>query len=110
MPLRAVQIFNHALIMINTPATSHAMINEILKEFPNQGVICYMNDILVYSVTIIENQLLLSKIMALLIKHGLAEDIEKCVCETSIVDFLSCVVSEKALEMSLEKGKNCNRV
>ena len=67
--------------LINAPASFQAMMNEILREFLDRGVVVYMDDILVYSKNIVEHRLLLSKVMARLIEHGLAADIAKCVFE-----------------------------
>ena len=60
--------------------------NEILREFLDRGVVVYMDDILVYSKNIVEHRLLLSKVMARLIEHGLAADIAKCVKRGGRID------------------------
>ena len=91
--------------LINAPASFQAMMNEILKEFLDRGVVVYMDDILIYTKTVTEHRLLLSKVMARLIQHGLAADIEKCVFEASPVEFLGYVIGANGVEMSPEKVK-----
>ena len=91
--------------LINAPASFQAMMNEILKEFLDQGVVVYMDDILIYTKTVTEHRLLLSKVMARLIEHGLAADIEKCVFEAPCVEFLGYVIGANGVEMCPEKMK-----
>lgn len=91
--------------LINAPASFQAMMNEIMKEFLDRGVVVYMDDILIYSKNIVEHRLLLSEVMSRLIEHGLAADLDKCVFEESSVEFLGYVISEQGLEMSKDKVK-----
>jgi len=38
--------------LVNVPATFQTLMNEILREFLDQGVVVYINDILIYSQTL----------------------------------------------------------
>jgi hypothetical protein len=91
--------------LINTAASFQARMNEILREFLDRGVVVYMDDTLIYSKNIVEHRLLLSKVMARLIEHGLAADIEKCCFEEPSVEFSGYVLSEAGVSMSPEKVK-----
>src|SRR5690554_3038909 len=91
--------------LINAPASFQAMMNEVLKEFLDKGVVVYMDDILIYTKTVTEHRLLLSKVMARLMEHGLAADIEKCVFEAPSVEFLGYIISAKGVGMFEEKVK-----
>jgi len=44
--------------LVNAPATFQTMRNEILQEFLDQGVVVYIDDILIYSETVEEHILL----------------------------------------------------
>jgi len=47
--------------LVNAPATFQTMMNEILQEFLDQGVVVYIDDILIYSETVEEHILLVRK-------------------------------------------------
>jgi len=42
--------------LVNVPATFQAMMNPILREFPDQDVVVYLDDIRIYSKTMRERQ------------------------------------------------------
>src|SRR5713226_2319490 len=49
--------------LVNAPATFQAMMNEILAEFLDQGVVVYIDDILIYSETEAEHEKLVTKVL-----------------------------------------------
>jgi hypothetical protein len=50
----------------NAPATFQRMMNRIFFDLLNNGVLCYLDDLLVYSRTIEEHYVLLDKVFSLL--------------------------------------------
>ena len=52
--------------------------NDVLQEFLNHEVICYLDDILIYLYNEKEHEELISKVLKHLIDHGLAAEIDKC--------------------------------
>jgi hypothetical protein len=56
----------------NAPATFPAMMNEVLRQFLNQGVVVYIDDVLIYTKTHEEHHKLLSKVLKKLEEYGLA--------------------------------------
>ena len=49
--------------LVNAPATFQTMMNEILQEFLDQGVVVYIDDILIYSETVEDHILLVRKVL-----------------------------------------------
>jgi hypothetical protein len=50
----------------NAPATFQRMMNRIFFDLLDNGVLCYLDDLLVYSRTIEEHYVLLDKVFSLL--------------------------------------------
>ena len=49
--------------LVNAPATFQTMMNEILRQFLDQGVVVYIDDILIYSLTLEEHIILVRKVL-----------------------------------------------
>jgi len=58
--------------LVNAPATFQRMMNKILREFLNQGVVVYLDDILIYSKTHGEHVAMVKKVLSRLMEHQLA--------------------------------------
>jgi len=65
--------------LVNAPATFQAMMNMILREFLDHGVIVYLDDILIYSENYEEHVELVKKVVARLEEHRLAISRKKSV-------------------------------
>ena len=89
--------------LANAPATFQAMMNHILRDMLDVGVIVYIDDILIYSNTEEEHTRLVSEVLVRLEQHGLAASIDKCVFHTQKVDFLGYVVSDQGISMAQDK-------
>jgi len=63
--------------LVNAPATFQTMMNEILREFLDQGVVVYIDDILIYSKTIEDHVILVRKVLQKLRKYQMAISLEK---------------------------------
>jgi len=65
--------------LVNAPATFQTMMNKILREFLDQGVVVYIDDILNYSETVEEHILLVQKVLQQLREYRMAISLEKSV-------------------------------
>lgn len=79
------------------------MMNRIFFELLDCGVLCYLDDLLVYSRSVEEHMVLLDKVFGLLAKHKLFLKEKKCSLFLSRVNFLGHVVSADGV--SMESGK-----
>jgi hypothetical protein len=57
--------------LANAPATFQAMMNEVLNGFLDQGVVVYINDVLIYRKTLDAHRTLMTKLLAKLEEYGL---------------------------------------
>ena len=65
--------------LVNAPATFQAMMNTILRNFLDHGVVVYLDDILIYSENVEEHIALVKKVLAQLEEYDLAVSITKSV-------------------------------
>ena len=86
--------------LCNAPTSFQNMMNDVLQEFLDRGVICYLDDILIYSRNEKEHEELVFKVLQRLMDHGLAAEIDKCHFNVREVDFLSYILSPNGVEMS----------
>jgi hypothetical protein len=63
--------------LANAPATFQAMMQEILRDLLDHGVVVYIDDILIYSESESQHELLVSEVLRRLQEHGLAGAIDK---------------------------------
>jgi hypothetical protein len=89
--------------LANAPASFQAMINAILRDLIDAGVVAYIDDILIYSKTEEEHILLVQEVLRRLSDNNLAIEPEKCEWHVSRVDYLGYVISENGIEMSDDK-------
>lgn len=87
----------------SAPATFQRMMNEVFFELLDCGVVCYLDDLLIYSKSIAEHKVLLNKVFAILAKNKLFIKESKCHLFLEKVNFLGHVVSESGV--SVESGK-----
>jgi len=74
--------------LVNAPATCQAMMNEIMKEFLDRGVVNYIDDIFIYVKSLEEHRILVSKVLEKLRQLGMAISLEKSTFHVKSVDFL----------------------
>jgi len=86
--------------LVNAPATFQAMMNTILREFLDHGVVVYLNDILIYSKTMEEHEALDKQVLARLERHDLAISLKKSVFHVHTVEFLGYIVGKAGVTMS----------
>lgn len=87
----------------NLPSTFQNMMNGVLREFLDQGVVVYFNDILIYSSYQAEHQLLVSKVLQQLRVDGLAVALNKFLLNVKVTEFLGYITSDQEVSMSAAK-------
>ena len=92
--------------LVNAPATFQAMMNKILREFLDNGVVVYLDDILIYSDTMENHIELVQKVLDRLERHDLAVSLKKSVFHKEEVEFLGYIVKTTGVTMSERKGKS----
>jgi hypothetical protein len=89
--------------LCNAPASFQAMMNEILSDLLDAGVIVYIDDVLIYSETEEEHKVLVRKVIQRLKDHNLCAAIDKSVFHVSEVDYLGFVVGVEGIKMNQKK-------
>jgi len=89
--------------LVNGPVTFQAMMNTILQEFLDHGVVVYLDDILIYSKTMDEQEALVKQVLARLERHDLAVFLKKSVFHVDTVEFLGYIVGKSGVTISEKK-------
>jgi len=89
--------------LTNAPSTFQDMMNHVLSDLLDIGVLAYMDDILVYAGTKSEHDRLVKEVLRRLQDKGLAVSPEKCVWRAQEVEFLGYVIGREGIKMSKDK-------
>jgi len=89
--------------LVNAPPTFQRMMNKILCEFLDQGVVVYLDDILIYSKTHAQHVAMVKKVLTQLMEHQLAVSIKKFKFHVKAVEFLGYIVATDGVTMSTRK-------
>ena len=89
--------------LVNAPATFQRMMNIILREFLDHGVVVYLDDILIYSNNMEDHIKLVQKVLDKLEQHDLAVSLMQSVFHKEAVEFLEYIVKTSAVTMSERK-------
>jgi len=95
--------------LVNAPATFQAMMNNILREFLDHGVVVYLDYILIYSENHEEHLELVKKVLARLEEHRLAISLKKSVFHVPSVEFLGYIVAVDGVTMSERKVESIKK-
>ncbi len=79
------------------------MINDALRQYLNQFVIIYLNDIMIYSNILKKYISYVFKILKCLNKRNLHFKSKKCEFHRKKIDFLEFVVERREVRMNLKK-------
>src|SRR5947209_14614831 len=88
--------------LCNAPATFQGTMNEVLREFLDQGVVVYLDDVLINSKTMKEHVQLVRKILQKLAQHNLAVAGHKSVFHVPEKEFLEFIVNGQGMCISNE--------
>jgi len=89
--------------LVNAPATFQSMMNTIVQEFLDHGVVVYLDDILIYSKTMEEHEATVKQVLASLDRHDLAISFKKYVFHVDTVEFLGYIVGKAGVTTSEKK-------
>jgi hypothetical protein len=89
--------------LYNAPGTFQAMINKVLHELLDEGIIVYIDDILIYSKDEELHIRLVEKVLQKLQDNHLCASIKKSVFHASEVEYLGYRISKLGIAMSPEK-------
>ena len=89
--------------LCNALASFRAMINEVLRQILDEGVIVYIDDILIYSATEEEHIRLVQKVLENLNKAHLCVAINKSRFHVKEVEYRRYVITDKGISLSPEK-------
>jgi hypothetical protein len=85
--------------LTNAPATIQAMMNHILKDLLNEGVIVYIDEVLIYAKIEEKYGLLVKQVLKRLAENDLVISLEKCEWSSERVEFLGYVIRPDRTEM-----------
>ena len=89
--------------LCNAPSSFQAMMNEILHDLLDQGVIVYIDDILIYTESMRQHVDLVQKVLQRLRDARLHASIDKSFFHLKEVEYLGYQISEQGISMSKEK-------
>jgi len=86
--------------LVNAPATFQTMMNKILMEFLDHGVVVYLDNILIYFANMDNHIKLVQKVLDRLEQHDLAVSLKRSVFHQVEVEFLGFIVKTTGVTMS----------
>lgn len=89
--------------LANAPASFQNMMNEVLREFLDQGVVVYIDDVLIYSENEQQHIELVKGVLAKLAEYNLAVAAHKSIFHVPEVEFLGYILNEQGVTMSERK-------
>ena len=92
--------------LCNAPGTFQGMMNEVLREFLDQKVVVYLDDVLIYSKDKQSHIELLRKVLTKLAQYNLAIAEHKSQFHVLETDFLGFIVNGKGIHVSKETTKS----
>ncbi|GGS28213.1 hypothetical protein GCM10010252_78000 [Streptomyces aureoverticillatus] len=89
--------------LTNTPAAFQHLMNNVFREFLDNFVVCYLDDILIYSKNVEKHEIHVRQVLQKLRNAELYAKMEKCVFHTTQIDFLGYIISNNNLMMNSKK-------
>jgi len=89
--------------LTNAPAIFQHLMNDVFREYLDKFVVCYLDDILIYSKNVEEHEGHVKLVLQKLRDAGLYAKLEKCVFHQPKVEFLGYIISDKGLLMDRKK-------
>jgi hypothetical protein len=89
--------------LMNAPGTFQAFVNDVLREYLDDFVVVYLDDILIYSTNLEEHTAQVKKVLHKLEAAGISLKLEKCAFDQKEVHFLGCVIGVNGISMDPAK-------
>jgi len=89
--------------LTNVSTMCQKIINDILRQYLNQFVIIYLNDIMIYLDILKEHMNYIFKVLECLDKRNLHLKLKKCEFHQKEINFLEFVVKQHEIRINLEK-------
>jgi hypothetical protein len=89
--------------LTNAPAIFQHLMNEIFREFLDDFVVCYLDDILIFSKNEKDHEKHVRMVLQKLRYVGLYTKLEKCVFHQPQVEFLGYIISREGFSMDSKK-------
>jgi hypothetical protein len=89
--------------LTNAPAIFQHLMNDIFREHLDDFVVCYLDDILIFSKNNEDHHQHVRLLLQKLREAGLYAKLEKCVFHQLQVDFLGYIISREGLSMDPKK-------
>jgi len=91
--------------LVKIPATFQTMMNKILRDFLDHGVVVYLDDIQIYCENMDDHIKLVQKVLDRLEQHDMAVSLKKSMFHQEEVQFLGYIVKTSSVTMSDRKVK-----
>ena len=85
--------------LMNAPSVFQAFVDNIFRDLHRQGVVVYIDDILLYSATHAEHVSLVRRVLCRLLEHDLYVKAEECLFFQQSVSILGYRISTSGVEM-----------
>lgn len=89
--------------LTNAPAVFQHLMNDIFREYLDQFVVVYLDDILIFSPDVVSHTTHVRLVLTKLREHGLYAKLEKCEFHCSSVEFLGYIISPTGITMDKRK-------
>jgi len=88
--------------LCNAPATFQDMINHIFRDLLDQGLVAYIDDLLIYASTREQHDQIVTEVLKRLRDNPFAVSAEKCEWVKEEVEFLGYVIGRDGIKTSQE--------
>ena len=95
--------------LCNALATFQNIMNYVLRDLLDKGVVVYLDDILLYSESEEEHVRLVREVLTRMQQYGLAAAANKCFFHKEEIEFVGFILSSDGIKMSEEKTKAINK-
>jgi hypothetical protein len=91
--------------LTNAPASFQDIMNHILKNLLDKGIVVYIDDILIYGKTEEKHNALVKEVLERLAKNDLVISPEKCIWGEKDVEFLGYILTPGRMRKAEDKTK-----